>query len=130
MRINADLSVPVSFDLEVKPESIGSARDLVRRVLMDHPQVEDAALAISELVTNVVRHAADSPLATLVIESTLSDSIRISVRQTAGSIDQLVPGSGDGGHGLRIVEAVTDRWGVEQQDSWVGVWFEIACGPT
>ncbi|HUO45708.1 MAG TPA: ATP-binding protein [Acidimicrobiia bacterium] len=124
MRTNADLSVPVYLDLQVKPESIGLARDLVRRVLIDHPQVEDAALAISELVTNVIRHASDTALTTVVIESTALDTIRISVRQTPGSIGQLVPGSGEGGHGLRIVEAVTDRWGIER-DSWVGVWFEI-----
>ncbi|HKX76779.1 MAG TPA: ATP-binding protein [Acidimicrobiia bacterium] len=120
----AHLSLPVSVDLALRPEAIAEARGIVGRALNDHPRVEDAILAISELVTNVIRHAPQNHTATIVIEPVAPDTIRLSIRQALGTIGPSPAERGEGGHGLKIVEAVSSRWGVEG-DEWSGVWFEL-----
>ncbi len=115
----------MSLELAPRPEAIAEARRFVRRVLADHLRVDDATLAASELVTNVLRHAPASSHATVVIEPVTAGTIRVSVRQRMGTIGPLEPQSETGGHGLKIVAAVSNRWGVERND-WMGIWFEIS----
>lgn len=120
----AHLSLPVSVDLALRPEAIAEARGIVGRALNDHPRVEDALLAISELVTNVIRHAPHNHTATIVIEPVDQGTIRLSVRQASAIVSPLLAERREGGYGLKIVEAVSSRWGVEG-DEWSGVWFEL-----
>jgi anti-sigma regulatory factor (Ser/Thr protein kinase) len=113
-----------AIDLIVRPEAIAEARRYIRRTLSGHPRAEDAVLATSELVTNVVRHSPRSRSLRLVMEQPSPEVIRVSVRQPAGEIATSPPRTHRGGRGLKIVEAVTDRWGIERE-GWIGAWFEI-----
>jgi anti-sigma regulatory factor (Ser/Thr protein kinase) len=96
-------------------ESIGEARDFVRDVLhddaVDEAIIEDVTLAVSELVTNGVRHGAGGPV-TVRIE-TAPDEVVCIVRSTGGPLPDPAtwrsPGvSGRTGRGLAIVRAVAD----------------------
>ena len=92
----------------------------------DHPR-----LAVTELVSNAVRHAgleAEEGLIRLLIEAD-GDHVRVEVEQpTSASGVHFAerPGSGEhpGGFGLRLVEASADEWGYEPGPPG-RVWFEF-----
>jgi anti-sigma regulatory factor (Ser/Thr protein kinase) len=79
----------------------------------------DAALVVSELVTNSVLHGGDDAerLIELVVE--FSDPVlRVEVcdqggAQAAGSVQVVESATGSTGFGLTIVELLADAWGVE-----------------
>src|SRR4051794_27147857 len=95
--------------------------------LISDARLSDAQLLLSELVTNAVR-------------ATRSDAIQMSVRvddatlrvevvNDGASFDPAkLPGPREGqagGWGLRIVDVVARRWGVDPHPAGVTVWFEI-----
>lgn len=119
--------------LRVDPASPRAARTLVRASLGGRPCISAAELAVSELVSNVVRHA---PETSEVEVSVVLDahSVRIEVAQQAdGAVfpehDVTAPwpqAERLDGRGLRIVDAVSRTWGVTA-DSRTVVWCEIEC---
>jgi anti-sigma regulatory factor (Ser/Thr protein kinase) len=97
-----------------------AARALLREFESDMGwQMGDAALVVSELVTNSVLHsdaAAEGPIE-LVVE--FSDrALRVEVcdhgnAHAAGSVQAVASATGVGGLGLTIVGVLADAWGVE-----------------
>jgi anti-sigma regulatory factor (Ser/Thr protein kinase) len=89
---------------------------------------EDAAVALltSELVTNNVRHAGLGPRQRIRLWAQITEqTARIEVIDGGAGVDVSVraPGAG-GGWGLRLVDALADRWGVAH-DHGTRVWFEL-----
>jgi len=89
--------------------------------------VDDAVLLVSEIVSNSVRHASLDE----------SDAIQVRVRGSDSTlhIDVTDPGPGfdperleraesEGGWGLRLLDRLATRWGVEPNDV-TKVWFEL-----
>ncbi|MGA2012532.1 MAG: ATP-binding protein [Solirubrobacteraceae bacterium] len=115
--------------LKCGPSAPQLAREAARGVDAIAAIVEDAALVVSELVTNAVRHSGcdeDDELE-LLIEGT-PEGVLISVWDVGRSDSEPVlrpRGSGPGGLGLHIVAAVASRWGVDGSPG-VRVWAEIA----
>ena len=114
------------------PSAPSKARQLLLHVLADQTGSErrrGAVLALSEVVTNAVLYGAidrSEPI-NLLIERT-EDLVRIQVIQPRPVPERLtiadVPeGWSTGGYGLRIVDAVADRWGVQLDPP--SVWFEL-----
>jgi anti-sigma regulatory factor (Ser/Thr protein kinase) len=103
----------------------GHARGLVAVFPADLEQDRraDAVLAVSELVSNAVKHGRGE-IALRVVADTgrlrveVADEGRGRIAFREATVDPL-----EGGFGLRVVEAVTDRWGVEPGRPCV--WFEI-----
>jgi anti-sigma regulatory factor (Ser/Thr protein kinase) len=103
------------------------ACDVAERYL-DHAQFKAFELAVTEVVSNAVRHGAE-----------LGESIRLAITPKDGYMcvqvtdtgPGLVPKPGaleaddNGGFGLFIVEQLTRRWGVTREDSRTRVWFEL-----
>ncbi|WP_332836351.1 ATP-binding protein [Streptomyces odonnellii] len=93
---------------------------------------EGAELALTELLANVVRHVPNRHCSILFVWQ--PDALRVEVTDRApgvpyvkqpssadGPVDELA----EGGRGLLLVEAVTDRWGVTPRASGgKTVWFE------
>jgi signal transduction histidine kinase len=83
-------------------------------------RTQDARLAVTELVSNAVRHAglqANTGLIHLRIEAD-DDHVRVEVEQDTSArgahiVDRAEPAERAGGFGLRLVEASADAWGVE-----------------
>jgi anti-sigma regulatory factor (Ser/Thr protein kinase) len=86
-----------------------------------------ATLIVTELVTNVVRHA-HSPIRirldwdddTLHVEVQDGSSILPAVTDLAGE---------DGGYGLRIVKALTEEWGIRPLAEGKAVWCNLKREP-
>ncbi|MQA33022.1 ATP-binding protein [Modestobacter roseus] len=118
-----------SIDLPVAPASVPLVRRLVREVLRtwDAPHDrEDAELLATELVANVVDHAGDG---SFTLELTLGGAwLRIgvvdgsAVRPVVRELDH----ESERGRGMRLVAAISDRWGAEDHRGGKRVWFELA----
>jgi anti-sigma regulatory factor (Ser/Thr protein kinase) len=102
------------------------SRVLVRDFLTDQG-VADLSFAgellVTELVSNVVRHAHSS------IEVDLSwndDVFRVEVRDGSSILPAVAElADEDGGYGLRIVEALAQDWGVRQLSGGKAVWCTL-----
>jgi anti-sigma regulatory factor (Ser/Thr protein kinase) len=108
-----------------RPESVTAARRYVRNVLRDQSRevVDAAELMACELATNCVQHAhCDFEL---VIHA--QGRIRVEVRDTnQGRPVVGYPAPEDrSGRGLRIVEAMSDNWGIIPSTSGKTVWFAL-----
>jgi anti-sigma regulatory factor (Ser/Thr protein kinase) len=101
------------------------ARDHVRALGLH--RTEDATLLVSELVTNAVRYGPEHGEIRLIIDPGATCT-RFTVHDHgAGPLPEMRPGTSPtrdgGGHGLRLVDSVADRWGVERGST--RVWFEL-----
>jgi two-component sensor histidine kinase len=124
-----------NLELALRPEpgSVARARGFLTEALRRWSVPEEtelaARLALSELVTNAVVHAA-----TDLVVRVRSDDDGIWVGVTDQNRELPVPrdpaGAASGGRGLAIVAAVARGWGVDRRFSRRGktVWFTV--GPT
>lgn len=83
----------------------------------------DARLLVTELVTNALRHG-HPPISLTIAQH--GACLRVDVEDAGAGRPLRSPAPGaDGGWGLLLVEATSDRWGVA--DGSTRVWFEIDC---
>jgi anti-sigma regulatory factor (Ser/Thr protein kinase) len=113
--------------------SVGVARrhlvsDLLEAGIYDSA-VCDAALVVSELISNALRHAGPLPGAEVCVAWRLeNDSVEVSVRDGGG---QTQPELGEptqaatGGRGLRIVEKLSLGWGTSRDADGTTVWAQV-----
>jgi anti-sigma regulatory factor (Ser/Thr protein kinase) len=93
------------------------ARALLRDALgADHPLAHDAALAISELVSNSVLHSRSGQpggTITIAIDTAARHDVRIEVRDAGSPGAPVVRARRDGEHGrgLQIIDAIAAGWG-------------------
>ncbi len=93
-------------------------------------QASDAALLVSELVTNSVLHAHVGADQTLTVElRTLDDRLRIAVIDQGSELKpRMVPADSQksGGFGLFLVDTLAAAWGVlHDGGGTTRVWFEL-----
>jgi anti-sigma regulatory factor (Ser/Thr protein kinase) len=92
--------------------------------------IDDAQLAISELVTNAVRHAGTDVVMTL----TLDDKLIVEVEDSDPELRHPAVPTTDplatSGRGLQIVSAVSVDWGVRSVPNGKVVWFALALPDT
>jgi anti-sigma regulatory factor (Ser/Thr protein kinase) len=117
--------------LEPSPHAPAEARrEIAARLPGGLPQslVDDMMLLTTELVTNSVRHAPEE--ATGSIELTVlhgPSAIRVEVRDPGGGfthVPQQPAGLAEGGRGLFLVDALADRWGMDEGGQTT-VWYEL-----
>ncbi len=110
-----------------------SAPGIARRALGElddvDPVREDALLVVSELVTNAVLHSeAESGDQLELVASVHAGRLRIAVTDPGRSESDPAPvrsePSGNGGYGLRMLDAIAPRWGSERAGG-MRVWAEL-----
>ena len=83
----------------------------------------DAALLLSELVGNTVKHT-DSEWVEVVIALD-ADLLRVEVSDTSPQPLRPRTPTADGGWGLALVAELATRWGVDRSSSGKTIWFEF-----
>jgi anti-sigma regulatory factor (Ser/Thr protein kinase) len=115
------------LQLAADPCVVAAARrhavDMCRDAL-DDARCEDLALAVSELVTNAIRHGGD-PVTLTVLPG--EDSVRVEVTDGSPDLhDSSPPAPLDTGRrGLWLVDAVCRAWGWHPVDGGKCVWCEV-----
>jgi anti-sigma regulatory factor (Ser/Thr protein kinase) len=102
-----------------------AARRFTEGVLGEHDRLDDVLVVVSELASNAVRHARSG--FTLSIDGD-EDRIRIQVTDRGGGWPvavevRVMPCHG--GMGLKLVDALADRWGAVEHPPGKLVWAEI-----
>lgn len=113
--------------LRPHPASVGQARRLVRSALVDagcDVLVETAEILVSEVVTNAVVHAA-TPVDVEAIVGGRGLRVEIGDGSPHPPVPRVYAGLAGTGRGLRLLEDLTDDWGVQQRQSGKVVWFEL-----
>jgi len=107
-------------------ESVTEARRFARDVLANQSsEIRDAVeLMVSELATNCIRHAHSD--FEIMIE-TSQHAVRVQARDSGpGQPTPRSPTPSEpSGRGLRIVEAMSDAWGVVASPGGKTVWFDL-----
>ena len=123
-----------TVELQALPSRIRQVRRIISAQLrywhLD-PLIDQAALGVTELLTNVHRHAVPDKLCTVEIELLL-DRLTVSVHDH----DPHLPTVRDAdlfatsGRGLALIAAVSESWGVRPQgEAGKIVWFSL-CAPS
>lgn len=132
--VMVDRPVKVQVALERDLAAALRGRGAVRELVSGHATatfIDNAMVATSELVTNAVLYTDgpielcarfDRPRGWLRVE--VSDSSREPARPRAGPVRGQV-----GGFGLRLVAAVSSRWGSVFDERGKTVWFELVESP-
>lgn len=101
---------------------------IAEKDLQDSPIVQDraetAVLLLTELVTNALRHGEDT---IRVRASVRGSNLRLAVRDTSHrmpTVQSLDP-TETSGRGLRLVDALSDDWGVKAHQRGKTVWFDL-----
>lgn len=113
-----------------EPEEVAALRRIVRLHLGLwglHDVVDEAQLCVSELVSNVITHVGHGTPATLTV-SMNGTHLRIEVHDPdTRALPTLTAADSDseGGRGMALVDAVTDRWGVQLLADHKMTWCEL-----
>jgi anti-sigma regulatory factor (Ser/Thr protein kinase) len=125
----ADAAILGSLTIPGRPEHVREARSFVAKALGElHPSVENAVLLTSELVTNAVMHSASR---------CSGGTITVQVRESVGGVRiEVADGGSDlstpmvradvyasDGHGLFLVQSLSDQWGYLRDNECTTVWF-------
>jgi anti-sigma regulatory factor (Ser/Thr protein kinase) len=116
----------LEITLDSQPESVAQARRVTGQVIdgLDEQTLEDVRLIISELVTNAVKHGPDGRVKVRLRREgkTISGEVEDEGTSPFGLRRRVRLGP-DGGLGLRLVDSLSDRWGIEAGTA--RVWFEL-----
>lgn len=114
-----------SQEFAAKPESVAAIRRFIRQTVQD----PDVLLVASELSSNVIRHARTD----FTVSIEVGDLVRLEVSDGSSvlpAVKDLVEGDTSGGGGLRVLDRLTESWGVEATDTGKTVWAEWAGSET
>ena len=123
-------SFSASVDLPPTAYSVPVARhlttDLLRVWRAPHDR-DDAALLVTELVSNVVDHVGGEASFTLELEIA-EGWLRVAVVDGSSVLPLVreLDSESPRGRGLRLVQAISERWGCDEHDGGKRIWFQLA----
>jgi anti-sigma regulatory factor (Ser/Thr protein kinase) len=127
----ARVAVRESVTLAGRAERARAARAFVAEVLgPGHPCGDVAALLVSELFSNSLRHSGSgAPGETVTVAvNTVNGVIRVEVTDRSGpGVPEPRPAGSDaeGGRGLQLVARLSVRWGWRRRGGRTVTWFEL-----
>jgi len=129
LAIMASAAVIGSLTIPGRPEQVSAARSFVAKAIgLEEPATDVAVLLTSETVTNAVLHSnsrrAGGRVTITVVE--VGGGVRIEVADEGSRLSApVVKGDGcvTGGHGLHLVQTLSDQWGYVREELSTTVWF-------
>jgi two-component sensor histidine kinase len=123
MPMMATTQKTMTVSLPPVPESARRARRALVGGGLDPDLDHTVSLLATELVTNSVRHVLGND--DVRIEAVFADGFaRVEVTDQGQGFDPEVRHT-TGGFGLRLVDKLASRWGVERDEHGNHVWFEV-----
>jgi anti-sigma regulatory factor (Ser/Thr protein kinase) len=122
-----DLRVRALYKIDPRPEGPAVARRIIAEELSARVParvLDDVKLMVSELVTNGIVHGAAEDDTPLMLDVCVNGSIRCRVLDRGQGFAPSAGRGGPGGWGLRVVEELADRWGMQCSPQRTEVWFE------
>ncbi|HSM65636.1 MAG TPA: ATP-binding protein, partial [Ilumatobacteraceae bacterium] len=115
----------VCIEFARSPAAAGSVRrTLAHELDVADDLADDIELVVSELVTNVVRHAGTDGE---VEVWSCPDEVRIEVHDAAAAVPHMrAAGGSGGGFGLRIVDRLATAWGHRSSRRGKTVWAVLS----
>jgi anti-sigma regulatory factor (Ser/Thr protein kinase) len=111
--------------LRPEPAAVGAARRLMAREGIDPDLNHTVCLLTSEVVTNAVVHAGLKGEDKIVLAARMApEFVRVEVRDPGSGFDPDVRHDASG-YGLRMVDMLASRWGVDRDEKGCRVWFEV-----
>ena len=122
----ADPQPPLSKQLAAGPRTSAEARSFLWEALRDQDvmtnELYDASLLTTEIASNAARHGREPIKVNVSLEQ---DGFRVSVDDQGSGFDPTDATIRGKGWGVKLVEALSTDWGVEQRDNGTEVWFKI-----
>ncbi|MEU6993323.1 ATP-binding protein [Streptomyces sp. NPDC046465] len=126
---------PASPDFELDLLAVPKAVPELRRALSAHAHayrpLPDIQLCVSELLSNVIRHLGEGTPVTVRVTGAHGNRIRVAVTDPdprAWPLLRRAGGDDETGRGLALLDAVSLRWGIEQEADRKTVWCELGEG--
>jgi anti-sigma regulatory factor (Ser/Thr protein kinase) len=127
---------PLTCRLELcaTPSAVPCARSLARRIVLEWGRcdlADTAELLVSELVTNAIQHVGPGAAETVLRLEYGGSWLRIEVHDASphGPQPRTPDWLDESGFGLLLVDALADKWGVEQTAQGKAVWAELDARP-
>lgn len=115
-----------SADFECEPAAVRAARRFViEEAQPEGVDAEMVALLVSELAANAVLHAR-TPFTVVVDNDDTMVRVEVTDGRSAGPVMKDHSPTAVTGRGLRLIDTIARRWGVDQRDEGKTVWFEYA----
>jgi anti-sigma regulatory factor (Ser/Thr protein kinase) len=109
----------------VTPHAPSAARRVLVSEGLDPDLDHTVCLLVSEIVTNAIRHSGQGEEDRIVLAARMTpEFVRIEVRDRGPGFDPDVRHDASG-FGLRMLDMLAARWGVDHDDRGTRVWFEI-----
>ena len=126
-----DPRVRALYKIDPEPRGPAQARRIIAEELasrLPDSVLDDIKLMVSELVTNGIVHGSTAAEVPLMLDVCVNRDVRCRVLdQGRGFADRARNEGPDGGWGLRVVERLADRWGMECSPDRTEVWFLRQC---
>lgn len=122
------------MELQALPSRIGQVRRIISAQLRHwrlDPLIDPAALGVTELLTNVHRHAQPDKVCTVEVELLL-ERLTVSVHDHDPRLPTVreAGASSTSGRGLALIAAVSESWGARPGDgAGKVVWFTLPAPP-
>lgn len=122
------------YKIDAQPDGPAQARRIIAEELsplLSPRELDDIKLMVSELVTNGIVHGRREGDAPVMLDLCVNGDIRCAVLDAGPGFaerpqqdEQRGQRGQRGGWGLRLVERLSDRWGMECSPQRTEVWFE------
>jgi hypothetical protein len=122
-----DSRVRALYKIDARPQGPAQARRIIADELstvLSAAELEDVKLMVSELVTNGIVHRGPGTEAPVILDLCVNGEIRCAVLDRGPGFAIRVRDDERGWWGLRLVEQLSDRWGMECSPRRTEVWFE------